>query len=558
MNRFLLLALLLSACTQAVQSDTLTDSALDEALDDATADDDDATADDDDATEVPSGDDDDATEVPSGDDDDATEVPSGDDDDTPEPAESGLCTPQGQVSCGSTVVSSTTAGAMDMSDYSCSGWNESGPEMTYEFTPLTSGSVTVALTEMQSGEDLDVFVLEDACDATGCLAFGNVDTTFDAQAGVTYFLVVDGYAGAAGTFTLELDCDASGDDDDATPEGDDDDASPEGDDDDATPEGDDDDATPQGDDDDATAESDDDDATPDDTPGICVPDEGIGMNGFDSHANNGTGSTNAIDSYDCIDWDESGPEYTYVYTASVTGQATLHIELVADELIEVVFGPQEDLDLFVLDADVGCTPGACAAYGDHTVSWAVTPGSTWYLVVDGYNGQHSPYDLTLDVVETTQAVEGSCDDALDADADGLVDCDDPDCAADAACNQPASCVPSRLIGCGESDTWNNDAFGSWSSVSAYGCVGWNESGPEYTYLFEPTADASVTVELGGMSADLDLFVLGNATGTCDAQDCVVHGNSSATFDASAGEPVYLVVDGFNGAISDFEISVACE
>ncbi len=552
MTRFLFFALLLSACPQAVDGDASTDLASDD--DDSVGavlvDDDDATPESDDDDATPESDDDDAT--PESDDDDATPES---DDDVATPFESGVCSPLGQMTCGSNIVSETHTGTQDMSAYSCTSWNESGPEMTYEFTPVESGPVTASITEMESGQDLDVFVLEDSCDASSCLAFGNIDANFEAQAGVTYYLVVDGYAGAAGTFTLELDCGEEpqgDDDDDATeePQGDDDDATPQGDDDDATPQGDDDDATPQGDDDDATEEP--------DAPGFCVPDEGIGMNGADSHANDGLGSTNAIDQYDCIDWDESGPEYTYVYTASVTGQATLHIELIADELIEMVFGPQEDLDLFVLDAGAGCTPGACAAYGDDTVSWSVTPGSTWYLVVDGFAGQASPYDLTLDVVETVPAVEGDCSDALDADADGDIDCDDSDCAADVACNQPASCVPSRLIDCGEADSWNNDAFGSWSSVSDYACVGWNESGPEYTYLFEPSGDAAVTVSIAGMSADLDLFVLGNDGGVCDAGDCVTHGNDTASFEAVGGSMYYLVVDGFNGAVSDYEIAVTCE
>jgi hypothetical protein len=72
--------------------------------------------------------------------------------------------------------------------------------------------------------------------------------------------------------------------------------------------------------------------------------------------------------------------------------------MIADELIELLFGTLDDLDVFVLDGSGGCDPSACIAGGDTTVTWNVTAGSSWYIVVDGYQGDVSPYELALTLV----------------------------------------------------------------------------------------------------------------------------------------------------------------
>ena len=99
--------------------------------------------------------------------------------------------------------------------------------------------------------------------------------------------------------------------------------------------------------------------------------------------------------------------------------------------------------------------------------------------------------------------------------------------------------------------------GSWTLVDTYSCTGWNESGPEVTYLFQPTADGSVTVDLANMNADLDVFVAQDGGAGCQGTACAAFGNTSATFSVQAGEDWYVTVDGFNGAVSDFDLTVTC-
>ena len=407
--------------------------------DDATSDDDDATGDDDDAT----GDDDDSTTA---NDDDAT----GDDDDADG---SGACAALTQLSCGETISATTTdlGSTSNIHTWSCTGWANTGPEIAYEFTTNSASVVTVALTSMETGQDLDVYVTADhgtGCSADGCVAAGDVDAEFEAQVGTTYYVVVDGYQGAAGSFVLEVDCAVAGDDDDSV--GDDDDASgavedcSNGFDDDldglvdcddadcgadpacAAPvedcsNGFDDDGNGLVDCDDSACAADPACAPPPvedcangvddnwdglvdcDDPscaadpacqggggtGACSPNWTLTEGATDSWNNGGTGSTNAIPLYTCIAWDESGPEYTYSYTASGNGTATV-------ELAVTGWMNFSDLDVFVLDGSTpSCDPLNCVAYGDSSVSWAVTAGSTWYIVVDGFLGDTSDYDIEL-------------------------------------------------------------------------------------------------------------------------------------------------------------------
>ncbi|MCX5768695.1 MAG: choice-of-anchor D domain-containing protein, partial [Candidatus Hydrogenedentes bacterium] len=114
------------------------------------------------------------------------------------------------------------------------------------------------------------------------------------------------------------------------------------------------------------------------------------------------------------------------------------------------------------------------------------------------------------------------------------------------------CVAVDSLSCGDSRAGNN--AGQPSNIDSYPCVGWLENGPEMVYSFTVPADTSVTVQLSGLSADLDLFVL---EGTCLPANCIAHGDSQALFSAEAGVPYYIVVDGRSGAVSSYTIQVTC-
>jgi MYXO-CTERM domain-containing protein len=87
--------------------------------------------------------------------------------------------------------------------YSCGGlsWptsGQNGPDDVYAFSCQQSGSVTIAISNMDC--DLDLYVIDDTCDIDlGCVtgstaSFVTEDSvTFDCVAGTTYYVIVEGY-----------------------------------------------------------------------------------------------------------------------------------------------------------------------------------------------------------------------------------------------------------------------------------------------------------------------------------------------------------------------------
>ncbi len=99
---------------------------------------------------------------------------------------------------------STNVGADDNADdYSCQPWREEGGEVVYalDLGGLTDEVLLTAELTFQQ-QDLDLFLLDD-CHSDNCLAAGSSAFTINLAPGA-YFLVVDGYHGSVGDFTLRL------------------------------------------------------------------------------------------------------------------------------------------------------------------------------------------------------------------------------------------------------------------------------------------------------------------------------------------------------------------
>lgn len=116
------------------------------------------------------------------------------------------CSAQESLFCGSDLSSTTVGQPSVINNYSCTGWLESGPERAFSFVTTNSVPVTVRLSNLTAGQDLDVFVLRDECNAVQCVANGDVEAGFTPDAFVTYYIVVDGYQGAEGAFDIQLTC----------------------------------------------------------------------------------------------------------------------------------------------------------------------------------------------------------------------------------------------------------------------------------------------------------------------------------------------------------------
>lgn len=96
--------------------------------------------------------------------------------------------------------SGTTVGGNSVVDlYSCSSWDESGPEKIHTITTTTSGNISATLSNISV--DLDVFILS-GCDKSSCVASGDVTATYASAPAGTYYVVVDGSGGVSGSYTL--------------------------------------------------------------------------------------------------------------------------------------------------------------------------------------------------------------------------------------------------------------------------------------------------------------------------------------------------------------------
>ena len=127
-------------------------------------------------------------------------------------ADDGTCANPLPLACGQQAAGNTIGRAGNIPSYTCSVWDESGPESIYAFTLGTGGTYTVSAGISGMEVDLDVFLLDD-CGAGQCLtpsSFGNYTAAAGGVPPGTYYVAVDGYHGVAGTYTLTLTCTPAG------------------------------------------------------------------------------------------------------------------------------------------------------------------------------------------------------------------------------------------------------------------------------------------------------------------------------------------------------------
>jgi len=113
------------------------------------------------------------------------------------------CTAAIDINCGDSVQGSNVGLPNNVDYYSCVGWNEGGGEAVYKLVLDDCYIVTATISGMIA--DLDVFLLG-SCDEDDCLAYGNSNATTGCLVAGTYYIVVDGYNGAADSFTLDVAC----------------------------------------------------------------------------------------------------------------------------------------------------------------------------------------------------------------------------------------------------------------------------------------------------------------------------------------------------------------
>ena len=233
---------------------------------------------------------------------------------------------------------------------------------------------------------------------------------------------------------------------------------------------------------------------------------------------NTTNAGNQIGSYPCSSKNYSGPEKVYIINKTSAGNLQIGLEIMT---------PGLDLDLFLLSADCSFIKCLKSSTTNNTqtnnegIALEDAPVGTYYLVVDGpAAGQ---YRLEL-----------SC---------GYLYCGD---AVSLTCGQP----------------YNGKNHDGDDNVSLYGCapniLNVENNGPEKVHTFTITQAGAVSISLSGLSANLELFLLSS----CDRSSCMAYSQNSGNNNESITATLqpgtyYVVVDGYNGATSNYRLLVDC-
>ncbi len=255
-----------------------------------------------------------------------------------------VCVDPDPLGCPSSVFGSNATGLFNQDSY-CGNPFAVGylsSEKVYIIEPTQTQLYTITL-NITAGDDLDFFMLTDVCDNVICVDDSDQLTpdifTAELQAGMTYYLVVDGAVNAAGEpiiseFTIDVECTSLGLD--------------------------------------------------------C---DGIEIECDETISSTTGGNSNNVSEYSCSSSNSSGltgPETVFYFDVPKDGDYIFSLENFSS-----------DLDLFILFDN--CDPDDCIASTDASSSNApdVTPPLTFeegdflYLVVDGEDGIASSFDLTV-------------------------------------------------------------------------------------------------------------------------------------------------------------------
>jgi hypothetical protein len=175
-----------------------------------------------------------------------------------------------------------------------------------------------------------------------------------------------------------------------------------------------------------------------------------------------------------------------------------------------------------------------------------------------------PDEIPVDVIAEDIPSERPehCNNGMDDDGDGRIDCMDSDCLL--ADNCAGTCYPLASISCGSTITGTNLVEGSTDRIIQNSCVTWDSwTGPEVAYQFELAAARRVTITLSGLTADLDLFLMGNAADRCDADHCLARSIAALTDPETITETIpagtyYILIDGYMDATGPYTLQLSCE
>jgi len=173
----------------------------------------------------------------------------------------------------------------------------------------------------------------------------------------------------------------------------------------------------------------------------------------------------------------------------------------------------------------------------------MTAGETSFVFVDGRVAMSGVYALNVHAGPCADLVE-VCDDGLDNDMDGGMDCADPDCAEAPSCQAPdGTCGQPFIIG--GAGIYTGDTTGA-ASQHVGACT--SSNGEEEVWVLQPEVSTTVCLGLTGGTYNLeDMYVRagGCATGYHEVACGHVNAGPRLEVQAMAGEPLFVIVDSYN-------------
>lgn len=215
-----------------------------------------------------------------------------------------------------------------------------------------------------------------------------------------------------------------------------------------------------------------------------------------------------------------GTDRVYVFEKTSAGDLQIGLEIMT---------PGLNMDIFLLTGDcnnyqvVGSSTTGNTQTNNEGIVLEDAPNGTYYIIVDApFAGPGGNYRLEL-----------SC---------GYLDCSD---------RVPLSC----------GTVYNGTNAGGADDVSTYTCgntLNVENNGPEIVHSFTLTESGPVTISLFNLEANLELFLLDE----CSRRRCLQFSQNPGTNDESITRTLpsgtyYVVVDGYNGAVSNYSLLVDC-
>jgi cysteine-rich repeat protein len=391
------------------------------------------------------------------------------------------------IACNDSIMFDSSVGTSAVGTYDCLPFPDNGPEFVFSFTPTVSEQVVFTLNGPNPDNDLLVIAdtgagyVPGTCDATLVSVAGgptNETVVLDAVAGTTYYVIVEGYTedgSPGGPVTLAVLCASTATCGNGSVE---------------PGEGCDDGNTTAGDGCDATCSFE-----------CNSPSGATACESIESDDTSVTGQT-YMDTYGCFGFAEVGPENVYALTNSGASPEDVRV---------IMTGLTADMDIVVLDGGAAgtCDPSACVAASigiglvDEEVAFTIPAGSTYQVVVEGYDATGGPYDLSIGCGSTSV-----CGNSILSPAE---ECDDGNVAAGDGCEP--TCLWGVLACSGsETDITANidgsDVVGDTTGLAdnyAGSCDG--AGAPELVYALTPAADVDLRISAGTAGTnDVSLYV----------------------------------------------------